>query len=348
MLMNWITVQDSGFTNMPCKVCLTHISNKTIGVGLGVYPKHFTHLECFKPQVKKYIRNCDIYTSLKYDSSKSIFNEWLENWNSNFIPLDKPIEYNKNAKNLYCIKTIKTQPPKKRRVFIEIFKYFDIYDLLKNLSQVCKGFYHTAWESELWWFLITRDFKIIPNINENLRHYYLKLFTSACLECQKILKSNDFSRCPLIKRVLCFKCKTFPKYSFITKQEIKDFYGFDPKILKIHFELSCIRHSQIVYLSTFLNELYKFREKNKRDLLEKLYVGHNEHCEIVKFVEGIDIGKMDKGIVRKYGFKIIEISWSERLENKDYFKVFKYVRTGKSKISFKRLFRYCNHRAVVH
>lgn len=347
MLMNWITIQDSGFTNMQCKACNNLIDNGTVGVGLGVYPKSFAHLECFEPRVRKYIRSCDIYTSLKYGLSRSIFNEWLENWNSNFIPLDKPIEYNKNAKSLYCIKTINTQAPSKRRVYKEIFKYLDIYDLLKNLSKVCKDFYHTTWESELWWFLITRDFKIMPNINENLRHSYLKLFLSACIECQNILKPNEFSRCPLIKRVLCFKCKTFPKYSFITKQEIKDFYGFDPKVLRIHFELSCIRHSQITYLCTFLNELYKFREKNKRVLLEKLYVGHNERCEIIKFVEGIDIRKMDKGIIRKFGLKIIEICWSEHLENKDYFKAFKYVRTGKSKISFKRLFRYCNHRAAV-
>jgi len=67
------------------------------------------HLDCYTPKVKQYICKTDISVYLQ-DEDAEKFYTWLENWNQNYPPLDKPYHAPPNL-----IKQVESTPSRYRR-----------------------------------------------------------------------------------------------------------------------------------------------------------------------------------------------------------------------------------------
>ncbi|OMJ75811.1 hypothetical protein SteCoe_24947 [Stentor coeruleus] len=223
-------------------------------------------------------------------------------------------------------------------MLIEVFKFLDVYDLSKSLALVNKEYYHTTWEPELWRYLIVRDFKEEISIETNLRHRYLELFMNCCIECKKFTDNDNYYVCPLIKRVLCWPCRRLNKYKLISKTEIQTLYKISPSLLNLKFGIAH-RRASVIYKGLFLESLKNFRQKNKKFVLEKLYEELDDNCKLIRDIKEIDIANMDKVFERYEKILKVEVNWDCSNHDKEYRKLYKFIRNGTAKVNFKKIFK---------
>jgi hypothetical protein len=334
MMLNKFTVEECQRPQILCKKCSIPFNKQEMRVTIKkiMMSTEYYHLPCFTPRFNQYIIEKNIIIKLNQENTK-IFKDWLENWNSNFFPLDQIPPEKMKATLMLQDKSLTTSATRRRRMLIEIFLFLEINDISKVLPFVSKEFYHTTWEPELWKCLIKRDFLEISTESENWKHSYLKLYVSCCLECKEIPSEENFYRCPLIKRVLCNKCRKTDKYKLLCKSDIKSCFDIDAKCLGINFgQAFC--NNQVVYKCYLLKAIEKFREKNKDAVLSKLYEELDENCKLVRDVKDINYCKMDKD----YGLNFSKPNWDERNEDKNYRAIYSFIRSGRGKIYYNKIF----------
>ena len=92
-------------------------------------------MRCFKPCIDQFIFPSDIKKYLKPESSITFFN-WLENWNSQFFPVDL---------QKYCPNLVQSQnfhvKLGNKRLFLEVFKFLEVSELVLTVNRVDKKFY---------------------------------------------------------------------------------------------------------------------------------------------------------------------------------------------------------------
>ncbi|CAG9331251.1 unnamed protein product [Blepharisma stoltei] len=319
------TAEIAQFNKTSCKLCKSIIEKGALRIKTHSYNCcNFFHLNCYTPSLKQYISKSDL--CIKLDSlHKKVLDDWLNNWNQNYLPLDKP--YHEPPK---LFKLINSKSSKFRRSWIEIFKYSTIKDLVRKFSRVNKEFYHISWDEELWQFFCIRDFScIVPK--DTYRNQYVTILMEICFGCKAVPKAEHFYRCPLIGRPLCPCCRfNDKKFIAVTGPYIERAYNIDPKVLDLKFGQG-YDNKKITYNFLVWEALAVYREKNKNDLLDFM----KDNCvsdKLICMVEKISTKEMDYTdifgrIGANFDSKIIDI-W--------YQQIFSYIRNGEGGSEFKQ------------
>ena len=312
-----------------CEVCKIDFPKGEIRI---VHPRNmrrsfYWHLNCYLPNVPQFIRESDISNSLK-EESKPIFNEWLKTLNSKYFPLDDtPISSVVPSKALPSITLTR------RRSLIEIFKFLPISGLISEVNLVCKEFYQISWDSELWQYLIFRDFQKNEELFDS-KSKYIKLFNSLCIECKTTPSAETFYRCPYLKKNICKICLKKSKFTVMNRTDILRNYEIDAKFLNLVYGTSG-DGKKVAYRYKIEEEIYKFREKNKNSVLGICQILGDDHYFVDK-VKSINIKTMDnifEGDFGSYPFRCHRSSFQDIVDWKFLEKIQKYIKTGKGKVT---------------
>ena len=284
MNVNRFTVQ-LAFKVLECSACGSHIKKDTIRIRIPRYYSNdlYFHLDCFKPRLKQGISEKHITIKLSSERYPE-FKEWLDNWNSKYLPIDKPVELNP-------IKTINSKPSKLKRTLLEIFKFLKVKDILK-VNSVNKDFYQVSWEEELWRCCTLRDYGTQP-VQSTWKHTYMELYTNYCIGCKTLPSQDNYYRCPLLKRPICRLCLyTNPKFKLLNKQQINCRTDINTNLLNL--KLMNYRNSKVTYKFKVEKVVKKFRENNKQYLLKQLEGQVNP--ELFQAIQSISTSSMDKDL----------------------------------------------------
>ncbi|OMJ66197.1 hypothetical protein SteCoe_37054 [Stentor coeruleus] len=337
MQMNSFIVEDSPTNFVSCTICKVQIQKQEMRVRIVRYTKlEYFHLNCYTPSLPQYIREKDLCVSKLGEENKKTLKVWLDNWNKKYFPLDSQPSSDNAISSILHNKSLLTNATRRRRILIEVFRFFDIYDLSKSLALVNKEYYNASWEPELWRFFLVRDFNIVVSSDMNFRHKYLEVYVKCCFECKKIPQENDYYISPLIKRVLCLNCKELPKFKLIFKSDIKRIFKVNANLLDLKFGKG-LGGSSVVYQWILIKALRNFREKNKQFVLSKLYEELDDNCKIVRDVKDINTDYEPLGVAMNS-----DIYVGTDNHNKDYRKLFDFIRNGTTKIDFGKIFK--NHK----
>ena len=279
-------VENSRSDKTSCDIC-----NKMLKLGeiRVVYPKvlkksDYFHLRCFKPKSKQYIITSDLKIYLNNESEQKFYT-WLDNWNSKYFPLDQ---------TLYCPEIalalkLETKITNKR-IFLEVFKFLTVNELMNSVNRVNKNFYSLTWDEELWNFLSNRDFNVIPSHSE-YKKFYVQCYYSYCIECKTLPVEKKFSKCPLLKRTLCKKCLKLDKYTLLNKSQILKIYGTNAELVKVSW-WTYDGYQMVTYRFLFEDKLFKFRESQKEQVIQFLRA-HCTNAKVNLAFENLDVRNID-------------------------------------------------------
>ena len=283
-----------------------------------------SHLHCFTPVAKQYIRKQDLEIVL-IGTDLQEFEDWLESWNKNYFCLDyKPISCETIVQSFF------PKVNKSTRSLLEVFKFLNVKDILSSVIYVNKEFYSVVCKNELWQFLICRDFGMME-ICENPQGFYVSNYGRLCGDCFKVFQVNYLIRCPVLKKNVCFICFRQSKYRVLNQKKIKERFGIDMNKLDIE-PATTNRHTKVGYLGMIKASVKRFRNKQKEELLKMINNVDNQH-PIINDILNIDIDNMEAEESRE--------SWNRSVFVPNYphsdFEIFKdlfdFIRYGKGKVS---------------
>jgi hypothetical protein len=328
-------VEPSKSSNTQCKTCAQKIITGIIRIVInrcGKAPLYF-HLNCFD-HINQYLIKDDLIIKLS-GNDLEIFEKWLEDWNKNYYCLDyKPIKQSIPKQSLNSLKV-----PNKR-VYLEIFKFLNLQDILKSITFVNKQFYQTTWSEELWEFLLKRDFSVSCS-ESHPKQVYATNFSLACVDCLKMTSIDDFFRCPFLKKTICATCYNCSKYDILIQSDLQVSYGIDFDKLDIE---ACTTdyHNKVVYSCVFEDRLKRFRKAQKEKVVEMMKVLGPEHPALAD-VLNIDVDQMDiktdlmKNHRKVINYNIPYVQWPF------FEKIFHYIRSGKGKITQMNIKKHIEH-----
>jgi hypothetical protein len=322
------TVEDGPIRKIFCKTCRGPIVKSDIRVSLYKFHNSslFFHLDCFTPFPKQYIRKSDLKLNLK-SHHELVFENWLQNWNSNFTPLELV-----SVNPIFIHKGVQGPGSKYKRTYLEIFKFLDATEVAFQFSTVNKEFYSVSWDNELWIFFLHRDF-MIHTFAKDARMKYIEEFNQRCWECKQVHPNEEFFRCPILKKILCKSClKTF-KYERILKNDIEGMCGVRSNKLNINFG-TLASNDVFCYRVQLQNSLQEFRQNNVNNIVNKILGEFEGESNLVKIIKTINIERMDnKSDFRKQPNDDLQYN------QKTLKYVYEFIRTGKLGITWKKLFR---------
>jgi hypothetical protein len=154
-------------------------------VAMGVY-----HYKCYKPPMPMMI---------KRDKSRvgACDETFVSSWNQQFkLPsITSYLQPKVNAGELRCVRL--------RRVWLEVFKFFTLEELVLKLSPVCKDFYLLCWAAELW----IQDGVIGDVIAHKTEA--IKKRKYSCISCGN-RNERELVICCIMKKPLCRVCRNNP------------------------------------------------------------------------------------------------------------------------------------------
>ena len=286
MKMNKFAADQPNSYRSSCKLCIAPIPKGEIRILIKTYSsKDYFHLSCFTPKLDQYIRKADIKLKLD-DESKKTFMSWLDDWNSRHFSLESPPSY-----PIALSKEVISSNPIHKRMLLEIFKYLEVADIVKNICLVNKEFYHVTWEQELWRELFVRDYKE-EIVTDNWRLKYANDYGKACIECKTMPDVENMYICPMLKRVLCKKCGRKDDYRLLSKGQIYEIYGIKANRLKVNF-VSSYNCKKVIYKKDCVKAVKALRKKKKEKILKELISKLGEDHDIVDMIGIIDVDHVD-------------------------------------------------------
>jgi len=236
--------------------------------------RKYSHLSCFEPNAKKYIKPSELSVKLPPDLESEFF-KWLKEWNSNFTPLDRTMAVS--------VKKTLTMTQKLERdwCLMECLKFLSLEDLLP-IKQVCGNFYEILWSDQFWKCLIQRDFDLF--VEENVFERYSNLYLNSCYGCY----GQERSRCPILKLPLCQNCKLKPEFQLLNKTKIKKHTGIKPESLELKFYKT--KNQVLAYRFMVDKAVLKYREGNKQHVLKVLETKGD--LELRQKVDSINVSGM--------------------------------------------------------
>ena len=300
-----------------CKVCWSIITKEEIRIGKNNYYTaiDYYHMNCFTPKLNQFIRKKDLEIKLNEEDT-SIFLKWLEDWNAKQFSLKTP-----SSLKITISKQIKSSDPLYKRSLLEIFKYLDIEDILKNICLISKEYYHLTWNQELWHYYCVRDYHEKIQTND-WKQSFINDYFIRCIECKQKPKENDPYICPFLKKVICDNCKKLEEYKSYSKSKIKKRFDIDPKLIDIKY-IQGYEYTKIVHYKSLKEAILRFRKKNKDFLLEKLKTEYENDHEIIQITEDIDINQMEIKESCSYIPK-----YNKRMKLESYKIIFDAIRSG--------------------
>ena len=306
-----------------CLICSKGLEKGEIRLTIRRFMKQseYFHLSCCGSRFKQYIVKRDLNISLKGEDL-IFFYDWLNNWNKNYYPLDyTPINIKIPSQSLNLVTV------SKKRLFIEIFKFLNVRDILCSILYVNKEFYQVSWSKELWQSLLIRDFKY-KKIVENPKEKYSERFSLVCRECFKLTSQSNFYRCPLLKKTFCNNCIELPKYSILNKTDIKKIFDIDAGKLNLEY-FKCDECQKVTYIFMVKKALEKYRIEQKQKVLGMIQLLGNDHPAF-RDVHAINIYEMDALAATKNwkGFPIHVSKLGKDCKLKWYKKIYEFIRRG--------------------
>ncbi|CAG9328358.1 unnamed protein product [Blepharisma stoltei] len=314
MQYNHFIVECPRITKTNCGVCLEAIHKTDIRIKIWHYEKsEFYHLECYKPKLQQYISSRHITSYLKGEYAEK-FQSWLNEWNLKFPPLDKPSHFPPKL-----IKHVESQQSRRKRSWLEIFKFLRPREVLNSIAFVNKEFYHLTWDQELWRHYCIIFFDVQASIVD-WRAYYCTLSLQACFGCKAIIQDSEFHRCPLLNKPLCKKCRRQDsKFKVYHKNAIFSKYGINPNVLNLEY-VPGFNNRKVTYHFMIEKALYSFREKNKEVILA-YFRKLKGFDDLLKIVEEIDLANMDA----KDNWHLP--NYDQKIQHSLYPRVFNYIRS---------------------
>lgn len=319
-------VEESPSSRAICVVCKEKITIGEIRVFHDNYngKKPHYHLMCYTPKRKRCLEEMDFKIHLN-PSNKRLFQSWMKNWNSFYIP---DIKANVPSE---VSRAISSPASKIKRVYLEVFKFFTISEIANCLSLVCKDFYSTIWEPELWRCLYIRDFETPSIIPEDWKNAYLQEYSKHCFHCKK--KPVDFKKfeCPMLKRVFCTSCLKDEKYQLLSKNEVKIKYNVSMKNI-VKFIGNFPSDNVKLYKFLVIKALNEYRNENKENILSKLVKTLGKNHQIVDIISNVNTNEMDLNLVGT-----MTPNYNCNIVKESYRVIFRMIRTGKREVKFSDL-----------
>lgn len=336
MQMNSFIVEESPTYLVNCPTCGGNLQKSEMRVRIARNTKiEYFHLNCFTPTLPQYIREKDLTFFKLGVENKKKFKLWLDNWNKKYFPLDSQPSSSNAINTILHSKSLSTNATRRRRILIEVFRFFDIYDLSKSLALVNKEYYNATWEPELWRFFLVRDFNVIALPDKNYRHRYLEMYVKCCFECKAIPEEKSYYVSPLFKRVLCAQCKALPKFKLIFKSDIKRLLKVDSSLLNLKFGKG-LGGSSVVYQGVLIQSVKSFREKNKEFVLNTLYEELDDNCKLVRDIKNTNATNFDQIFNELTDYHIF---LDPNNRDKDYKKLLNFIKNGTTKVNFMKIFQ---------
>lgn len=308
-----------------CFICHHPVTKQEIRISFLKYDHYrYFHLPCFEPTNYHYIRQKDLDIRLTEESDIQTVQAWRSSWNLNFFPLDPEIPITVTTN-----KVLRTKTSNLSQVFVLVFRFLTISELVEQAELVCKSFYHASWDNQLWKYLMLRDFNIETKAKGSRKNY-----TQENLErCVKCKTKTDLKRCELIERNICKLCKkSIDKYEFV-RNDAKTKFGIDPAKLGLRYK--CFDGRTKYYPVLYINKRVPlFRKENKARVLRMLTEILPPDSEFIQIVQEIDIDHMENP---PFGYFLSRIkrdnlAYNEKYEQIHSYKlVFDYIRRGKFK-----------------
>ncbi|CAG9335756.1 unnamed protein product [Blepharisma stoltei] len=274
-----------------CWVCREGIKKNDINIHIyHMNGSENYHLDCYTPKVKQYICESDISVYLKDEDAKKFY-AWLEKWNQNYAPIDKPYHAPLNL-----IKQVESTPSKYRRAWIEVFRFISPWEVSRTLTLVCREFYHITWDEELWHFYYVKEFNDPEEQCSKWKDKYISMAFQGCIGCHKILTDQNFYRCPMLKKPLCWNCREKThKFRLLNKSDIKLKYGVNANLLNLKFHEGSW-NTKKSYTFMVKKALDEYHNLNKQKLLKK-FEKDPDYNELKEIADSINIRKIHKEIL---------------------------------------------------
>ncbi len=164
-----------------------------------------------------------------------------------------------------------------KRALIEAFKYLDRMEIALVAGQVCKEWYYTAWNRELW------------GVGRVEWLYERKV---KCVRCETKLESEGEIGllCPDTRRLLCVQCRNAREMMLISVVAFCRLRGLSPTLAH-HF---CtpgfqLQNKDVTFMESAAHKLQSIRHSYRRDLLIQLAKARRLSTEIEKELLGLPL-----------------------------------------------------------
>lgn len=322
-----LTVDESRWTRTDCRECKTKILKNDLRVKIQIcYHYEYYHLLCYRPRIYQFISKDHVRIHLK-QTERKIFDNWLDNWNSQFHTIEeigtKHIKLKKSLANLAITPT---------KPWVLVLKYLKAIDIINCISILNKETYEATWNEDLWDYLFIRDYNV-GRISSNPKVNYLSYYLQSCLVCKKLPVTRYFNLCPIINRFVCSDCYKSQKFLLLNKKYIHTMYGIRPDTLGLEFGVGN-RYQKVTYKYCVEKAVYKHRLKMKAKIVTKLIqiLGENHYfVDIINNINLLEIKKHDE-----ITLKLLR-DHSDKKIIETYLQISSSIMVGHAKRSFKHL-----------
>lgn len=192
-----------------------------------------------------------VVLDLHHDTDIATAETWISGHNQRFkLPL--------KTRFLACYQRLKTPSSPTKRVLLEAFKYLAKTEIALSVGYVCREWYFTAWNGELW---------------EENRLQWLFHWATSCFHCEQVLRTEEEIglKCPSTHRFLCVKCRNSREMMLISPRTFCSLRGISLCHAR-HFQVPGLqlRNTEVIYMHTAARRLQSLRHSHRRDLLSQL------------------------------------------------------------------------------
>ncbi|OMJ95842.1 hypothetical protein SteCoe_745 [Stentor coeruleus] len=302
-----------------CFNCHKKIQRSEIRVSKKKYDRQlYFHLPCYTPEHNLFILVSNLTIDLD-ENSGLIFENWLNSWNSHFLPPDPNISIAWNK-----TKSFEVPKCKRLRLLINVFEFLTYQDICCNLASVSKEFYEISWNNYLWGALFQRDFNKLCEGNE-CRKLYIDTFFNCCTRCG--ISSNKYIRCTLLKRIICKNCFESKSCELLDKNTIKRVYGINTKYLNLKYHIGNNGNRRLCYKFLVEAAVKERRGMIKNKVVQLLSDKYGSNHDMTKIVSSIDTNDMDQ--IRKTYYKITyHPKISNEIPYESYKMIYSAIRNG--------------------
>ena len=221
---NKFLIEEVKTTSTKCEACSTAIIKQQLRVTFRRTSRgtRYFHLECYTPGLSVRIHPGDLTIKIQSEDKQLELMQWVDDWNQQF-------EVTPMMHARYTQKGVASHPDSYRRLFLEIFTYLSVAELLQIAGRVCRTWYDATWQDDTWQY---RGTNFTPS-SLSYRAQYVISWIHDCMYCGKHLKNEEIHTfCPIHNRPVCYPCYSIEENRPQYVQILTEMYSLDPAVLK--------------------------------------------------------------------------------------------------------------------
>jgi len=228
----------------------------------------YYHLSCYEPTDRQIIDPKQQIKLERYDENDArTMQQWVSQWNCQFLmTVDTlPVQFKSKA--------VQSTQSSYRRVLLATFEYLDSREVEGSAALVCKNWFHTTRDNELW---KTRYQAAAPfagtHEGETYRTLLIVQLLSTCWVCHDYVPLEDIKlRCPLHQRPLCVRCSLRKAGKFLPVKDYCKPWNISPDLATcLDFPQFPYNETQCAYLSDLISAVVSYAEQRRCVLIEAL------------------------------------------------------------------------------